>query len=540
MDKQKADNIITEYLHKIYGFSVKKCYFYDEAEELSSMITEAVYSSLLRSREIANIEGYIWRISENTYAKFVASKKKRESLPLEDTEIPFFEEYSFDNDSVEELRRLRREIAFLTEKRRRIVYLFYYENKSVSFIAKEMELPEGTVKWHLNKARNELKEGFSMERKTGKLGISPITAEMMSHNGNIVCGGAPEDFLKDRLELNIVYSVYHSPKTKEEIAEELGLTLVFIEDKIDNFEKNGYLVKTKGGRYTTYVKFSPETYSLEDNEKETKLQLQIAEELTKKYVPAVREAIKDIKDVYIPSGNRELLEAAAIFFGIGNKCGISVNKDLSEYYIQPAAGGEYIAYVTLQSECSDPDYKPMLEKREYFYCGNMDRWSYKYPSVCSWSVDSRYSSRKGFYNNNRTEDYEYVYEYICGELPDKIANSEKIKRLKEREFLSEDGKINIMMVKMSKEDFFAKIPSLDEMIKAEYANTILEHAANEAKKYPPQMQDLVIAEYAGDFIANTVAMMTMDLLYGNGTFKELTEREKITSNLLMFCDRLPE
>lgn len=77
-------------------------------------------------------------------------------------------------ESEEELSRLRREIAFLKEKRRQIVYRFYYEDKSISVIAKEMEIPEGTVKWHLNKAKIELKEGLLMERKIGKLGLSPM------------------------------------------------------------------------------------------------------------------------------------------------------------------------------------------------------------------------------------------------------------------------------------------------------------------------------------------------------------------------------
>ena len=379
-----------------------------------------------------------------------------------------------------------------------------------------------------------------MERRTGKLGISPVTLNHTGHNGNIVFGGAPEDFLRDKLELNIVYSVYHSPKTKEEIAEELGITPVFVEDKIDRFEKNGYLVKTNGNRYTTYVYFSPETYSLEECENSTKLQLQIAEELAEKYVPVVREAIKDIKDVYIPSGNRELFEAAAVFYGISNNCRISVNKDTSEYYIKPAIGGEYIAHAVLNSERSDPDYKPTLEERDYSYCGNMNRWSYKYPSVYSWSIDSRLSSREGFYNNNRTEDYNYVYEYICGQLPDNTANSEKINRLKEREFLTEDGKINIMTVKMDNKDFFYKIPRLDEKIKEKFADKILEYASNEAKKYPQHMRDLVIMYSAEGFISAEVAIMVMDILYENGTFKPLTERERITSNLLMFCDKLPE
>lgn len=34
--------------------------------------------------------------------------------------------------------------------------------------------------------------------------------------------------------------------------------------------------------------------------------------------------------------------------------------------------------------------------------------------------------------------------------------------------------------------------------------------------------------------------MVMDILYNNGTFKELSENEKVTSNLIMFCDKLPD
>ena len=62
----------------------------------------------------------------------------------------------------------------------------------------------------------------------------------------------------------------------------------------------------------------------------------------------------------------------------------------------------------------------------------------------------------------------------------------------------------------------------------------------EAKDYPPQMQDLVINRKVLEFIGSTVAVMVMDVLYGNKIFKPLTENEKVTSNLIMFSDILPE
>lgn len=539
MDKQTADSIITEYLQKIYGFAIKKCYSYQEAEELCAEIIKETYISLLKAEEIINIDGYIWRISQYAFSKYVSQQKKREGISLDNIQIPYFEDFSLAEHN-EEIHNLRMEIAFLTEKRRQIVYRYYYQNKSISCISSEMDLPEGTVKWHLNKARLELKEGFKMERKIGRLGLNPITALNFGHSGNPGSNGGPEFYLEDKLNLNIVYSVYHSPKNVEEIAEELGVTPVYLTDKIQFLEENGFIVKTDGNRYTTYVKFNPETYSLEFKESVMKVKLKIAKILADKYVPTIIKAVKDIKDVYIPSGNYELLESAAVFYGIVNKCRIPIQRDLSMYNIKTTAGGDFIAFVEIPSEQSDKDYTPTLQLPSYWACGDMTRISSKYPSIHGWSIDSRYSSRKGGWKNNFTSDYEYLYEYITHAIKDDAASADKFGRLRQREFISADGKVNIMMVKDKSEVFFAKIPDLDEKLINSFADKALEIAMLEARNYPIQMQDLVICWGVGGFIGRDIALMVLDILYSNGTFKPLTEEEKITSNLIMFSDTLPE
>lgn len=536
MEKQKADKIITEYLKKIYGFAMKKSFSYHEAEELCSDIVDEVYSSLLKSNDIENIEGYIWRISEHTYAKYVARKKKQSGISIDNIILPHYDEYFFDKNT-EDKDALRREIAFLSSVRRRIIFLFYFENKTISHISKEMDIPEGTVKWHLNKAKIDLKEGLKMERKIGNLGLNPITAIGFGHSGTPGNNGGPEAYIGDKLNLNIVYSVYHTPRTKEEIAEEIGVTPVFIEDNITLLEENGFLVKEKG-KYTTYVKFGKTKYSNELDEKKSKIQLEIAELIAKEYAPLVIEAIKDIKDVYIPGGNRELLYAAAIFNGIAEKCGINIDKDYSKYDINTTAGGDFIAYVDLEQECEDPDYVSTLTLPSYWACGSMTRLSHKYP-VYSWSIDSRYSSRKGAWQNNYTSDYEYLYEAMTGLIVENSATSEKYNRLRERQFITDDGKINIMMVKGEAQSFFDKIPALNNELKEKYANLALEFAMMEAKYYPPQMQDLVVGWEVGSFIGVKVALMVMDILYGNGTFAPLADNERVTTNLIMFSDKLP-
>lgn len=540
MKKEIADRIITEYLPKLYGFAVKKCFTYSEAEDLCSEIVFEVYRSLLKSEEIINVEGYIWRISEHTYAKYVSSKKKCTGVSINETDIPYYDEYDFENTDAE-MEKLRLEVAFLSKTRRRIVYLFYFGQRSVSSIAAELGIPEGTVKWHLNKARNELKEGLSMERKIGKLGLSPLEASSFGHGGRPGKNGGPEYYLEDKINLNIVYSVYDSPKTREEIAEELGITLVYIEDKIDMLESNGFLVKTKNNKYTTYVEFAPRTYSLEQKEVVIRTQLEIAEILAKEYVPIVREAVASVEEVYIPSGNRELLEAAVIFWAIVNRCGFEAEKDLSKYVINTTDGGRYRAYVDLYRECSDPDYVPTLKDLpNYWACGDMTRGSEKYTAVYSWSIDTRLCSRTGTWQNNLTEDYEYIYELLKGDISENDANSEKFARLRERRFLTADGKLNIMIAKGTPSDLFDRIPAPDPAIRDKFIDKALECAMIEAKNYPPQMQDLIVSWTVREFAGTVTALMVMDILYSDGTFKPLTEEEKTASTLIMFSDILPQ
>lgn len=541
MEKQKANHVITQYFKKIFGFAMKKSFSYDEAEELSAQMVSEVYISLLHAESIVNMEGYIWRICEHTYAKYVMVEKKQQGVSIDGTEIAYFDEYDL-GEAGKELNKLRKEIGFLSSTRRKIVYAFYYEGKRICQIATEQGLSEGTVKWHLNKARNELKEGFQMERKVGNLGLAPIEAVNYSHNGRPGDKGGPEYYLGDKINLNIVYSVYDSPKTKEEIAEELGMTPVYLEDKIEFLTANGFLVETKGKKYTTYVKFTTRTVSLEMEENILKMKLKAARILAERYVPKVLRAVKNFDRIYIPGGNRELFEASAIFYGIAEKCHLPFDKDLSKYRIKTLDGADYIVTVDLKQEIVDPDYQFTIKEsmNDYLGCGRMARGSEKYPGVYSWSFDSRLSNRRGGWQNNWNSDYDAVYEVIHEMISDTEVHAEKYDRLRQRGFINEDGRINIMVLNCEEKDFSQIIPEPEKDFFDEFAGFAIEQGMMIAKSYPAQMQDLIISEFITFFIDNGVAMMVMDILYNEGDFRPLTENEKVTSNLFMFSDKLPK
>ena len=103
--------------------------------------------------------------------------------------------------------------------------------------------------------------------------------------------------------------------------------------------------------------------------------------------------------------------------------------------------------------------------------------------------------------------------------PKSKATSDKFKRLRDRGFLTKDGKINIMIVKSSWNDFKNMLPGPDKSLLDEFAKYALEQAMIQAKQYPPQIQDRFVYDFMDWAIGNTVAMMVLDELYGLGNRK---------------------
>lgn len=128
---------------------------------------------------------------------------------------------------------------------------------------------------------------------------------------------------------------------------------------------------------------------------------------------------------------------------------------------------------------------------------------------------------------------------MTGRLGDTVVNAEKLNRLKERGFIDGEGRVNIMVYRGTENELFRSIPELGDDLKEAFAADGLELAMQNAKQYPPQMSDLIISS-VGELVDNTVAVMVLDILYSDGTFKPLTEAERTAANLIMFSDTLPE
>lgn len=248
MNKTQAEQIVHEYLKPVFGFALKRCKTLQDAEDLSQEISLRAYNALLMRDDIEDTGKFIWTIAHNALSNYYRNHSHLMiGAPLDEKTCADFaadaEQQLLQND---ERAHLRREIAYLAHTQRRILIAYYFEGKKQEEIALALQLPIGTVKWHLFEARKELKRGMETMRKAGELSFNPISFSLCGYAGSVGSMGSCDKLLKSQLSQNILYAVWKKPLAANEIAEALNVSPVFIEDELRHLEEFGFVIAQKG------------------------------------------------------------------------------------------------------------------------------------------------------------------------------------------------------------------------------------------------------------------------------------------------------
>lgn len=243
MNRTDVENIITEYVKPVYGFALKRCKSMEDAEDLSQEIIARAFRALLVKEGIADMGKFIWTVAHNTLSNYYRDTAKcMLGVPLDEVAEQLADPNSEleKEDDEDSIRRLQGEIAYLSKLQRRIVIAYYFENRKQAEIAKELNIPVGTVKWHLFEAKKELKRGMDTMRKTSELKFNPITFDTYSINGSIY-EKSPEEIFRSTLPQNICYCVRNQAMSVNEIADALGVSPVYVEPEAEFLEEYGFL-----------------------------------------------------------------------------------------------------------------------------------------------------------------------------------------------------------------------------------------------------------------------------------------------------------
>lgn len=263
VQKAEAEKILESFVKPILGFAMKRCRTSEDAEDLSQDIILKAYKALILHDDLEDVAGFIWRVAHNTLSNYYrATQKSIVGVPVDEVaellEAPRTDE---DDDSAETVDRLRKEIAYLSKQQREIVVAYYFDNKKQEQIARELGISVGTVKWHLFEAKKELKKGMETMREASDLKFNPVKFTSYGINGSVGTKSVDE-FFRSVLSQNICYSVRNAYKTINEIADDLGVSPVYIEGEVEVLEEYGFLKKQKNKYIVNFLLEEPTTETL--------------------------------------------------------------------------------------------------------------------------------------------------------------------------------------------------------------------------------------------------------------------------------------
>lgn len=474
MNKTDAEKITTEYLKPVFGFALKRCKNLEDAEDLAQDIMTKIFLALRKRDDIEDISKFIWAISHNCLSNYYRNNDHSFSvISIDDVEDYFYDDsISVDLSLIEheEIAKLHTEIAYLSKLQRKIVIMYYYENKSQVKISKELNIPVGTVKWHLFEAKKELKRGMEIMRHTSELKFNPIKFDMCTFSGKIGTKGDISNFFRSAISQNIVYTVRNKAKTINKIADELGVSPVYVESEAEYLEEYGFLLKQKD-KYLCNILISESTEQLNrlQDEMYMKAAKIFANELYDELINSDLLDCDGILGGYNDIKDNNFLMWALIPFIASFSGENTVNKSIafSDVYTIRPDGGKNICYASVvSSDIKPPMYNEEIKNfRGPFWNGLTDK-------ITLWTIDSEWSEKRVDENYQLTviRDLTLLNNY----LNDVIMSEDDYAYLAEKGYISVSGKIDelfktdLRIVYIKDDETRKKLLSIGNKIKEKY------------------------------------------------------------------------
>lgn len=164
-DKQAFNRLVLLFQNRIYNLALNYVKNSEEARDLAQDIFVTVYKSLPSLRERDKFSSWLYQIAINHCRNRYKKLSRRgffSSLSLDDEDT--FLQLSGDDDPERQLQRdttvlaVREAINSLGDAEREILYLRDLQELAYDEISQILDIPLGTVKSKLNRARASLKE----------------------------------------------------------------------------------------------------------------------------------------------------------------------------------------------------------------------------------------------------------------------------------------------------------------------------------------------------------------------------------------------
>lgn len=271
------DNYINdELIEATFLFCRKRLSDSEAAKDLAQDILCEGIRKIKSGAEPVSFYSYYWKMARNKYADYIRYKREP-ALPLEvaggvASESPHPADELAER---EEIARLNLSLSRLSEIHREIIIRFYMKEQPVSKIAQELNVPVGTVKSRLFDAKKNLKERFDTMTNTGKSAYAPCELDWF---WGYSMGDANEVFTSTKIAQQTMYLCGQTAKTLNELADEMGIAPVYLEEVLEKMVKVKLLIQPAKNKYLSCCCVFP----------------------TQPYVNANYEAYKSSLDISLP------------------------------------------------------------------------------------------------------------------------------------------------------------------------------------------------------------------------------------------------
>ncbi len=239
--------ITNELIEATYLFCVKRISDTEAAKDLSQDILYEALRVVASGKEFVSFYSWYWKMARNKYADYISSKQNS-TLPIEmaggmAAEHPQPIENLI---ATEDISQLNFALSRLASIYREIIIRFYLKEQTVRQIANELCIPEGTVKRRLFDAKKDLKERFNNMNNIGKTAYAPADVSWF-------CGFSAMNaiFVMDSSKIcpQVMVICRSEAKTVNEIADEMGVAPLYLEDMIEKMISANLLVSPAKGKY---------------------------------------------------------------------------------------------------------------------------------------------------------------------------------------------------------------------------------------------------------------------------------------------------
>lgn len=222
----------------------------------------AVISAIHKQESIENFYGFVWTIAHRVYADFCQKRNvERQVCSIENSDFILaakeneIDEFIEEATEQEQISRIFKEIAFLSEAYREVMVMFYIDELKVKDIAARLNINETAVKQRLFSARNIVRKEVGIMSERNYV-LKPIQLAI-SGTGN-PCGNDPRSKTERLFSQNLIYLCKDKPKSAKELSEALCVPMPYIEEELEiqcHGENGNYgmLRKLDNGKYTVNI-----------------------------------------------------------------------------------------------------------------------------------------------------------------------------------------------------------------------------------------------------------------------------------------------